>query len=129
MDQRTANIPYLVAQYLFRHAEGRKSEARLSGGHFTGRLIAHFGLDRRYMGLGGPRPERQQVAADGAPEATPAVDEGAQGEPAPAQAPQPPPAPQPKAMPQRIERLEEDVRELRQSIMGLQRVVESSITE
>ncbi|GJU99922.1 DWNN domain-containing protein [Tanacetum coccineum] len=136
MDRGTANVLYLVAQYLFRHAEGRKSEARLSGGHFTGRLIAHFGLvsdqglrglsvvtrehplidlhklGRLNMGLGGPRPERQQVAADGAPEAAPAVDEGAQGEPAPAQAPQPPLAPQPKAMPQRIERLKEEVREL-----------------
>ncbi|GKB59603.1 hypothetical protein Tco_0915789 [Tanacetum coccineum] len=31
MDKGTANIPYLLAQYLFRHAEGRKSGARLSG--------------------------------------------------------------------------------------------------
>ncbi|GKE87197.1 hypothetical protein Tco_1564672 [Tanacetum coccineum] len=44
MDQGTANVPYLLAQYLFRHAEGRKSGARLSGGHFIGRLAAHFGL-------------------------------------------------------------------------------------
>ncbi|GKE79312.1 hypothetical protein Tco_1545432 [Tanacetum coccineum] len=43
-DQGTANIPYLLAQYLFRHAEGRKSGARLSGGHFIGRLAHHFGL-------------------------------------------------------------------------------------
>ncbi|GKB99595.1 hypothetical protein Tco_0985732 [Tanacetum coccineum] len=31
-------------QYLFRHAKGRKSGARLSGGHFIGRLAHHFGL-------------------------------------------------------------------------------------
>ncbi|GKG02096.1 hypothetical protein Tco_0306801, partial [Tanacetum coccineum] len=31
-------------KYLFRHADGRKSEARLSGGHFIGRLAMHFGL-------------------------------------------------------------------------------------
>ncbi|GJR60174.1 hypothetical protein Tco_1502336 [Tanacetum coccineum] len=31
-------------QYLFRHAKGRKSGARLSGGHFIGCLAAHFRL-------------------------------------------------------------------------------------
>ncbi|GKC82790.1 hypothetical protein Tco_1138507, partial [Tanacetum coccineum] len=31
MDRGTANVPYLLAQYLFRHAEGRKSEDRLFG--------------------------------------------------------------------------------------------------
>ncbi|GJV97618.1 hypothetical protein Tco_1549195 [Tanacetum coccineum] len=31
-------------KYLFRHAKGRKSDARLSGGHFDGRLAHHFGL-------------------------------------------------------------------------------------
>nr|GEX73492.1 hypothetical protein [Tanacetum cinerariifolium] len=44
MDRGTANVSYLLTQYLFRHAEGRKSEARLSGGHFIRRLIEHFGL-------------------------------------------------------------------------------------
>ncbi|GJT50786.1 hypothetical protein Tco_0976943 [Tanacetum coccineum] len=44
MDRGTANVPYLLAQYLFRYAEGRKSGARLFGGHFIGRLAAHFGL-------------------------------------------------------------------------------------
>ncbi|GJZ56413.1 hypothetical protein Tco_0611606 [Tanacetum coccineum] len=44
MDHRTTNVPHLLAQYLFRHAEGKKSGARLSGGHFIGRLAAHFGL-------------------------------------------------------------------------------------
>ncbi|GKD65959.1 hypothetical protein Tco_1308067 [Tanacetum coccineum] len=44
MDRGVANIPYLLAQYLFRHAEGRKSGVRLSGGHFIGRLAHHFGL-------------------------------------------------------------------------------------
>ncbi|GJY10886.1 hypothetical protein Tco_0379071 [Tanacetum coccineum] len=31
-------------KYLFRHAEGRKRGARLSGGHFIGRLAHYFGL-------------------------------------------------------------------------------------
>ncbi|GKC64703.1 hypothetical protein Tco_1097301 [Tanacetum coccineum] len=44
MDRGAANVPYLLAQYLFRHTKGRKSGARLSGGHFIGRLAHHFGL-------------------------------------------------------------------------------------
>ncbi|GKA07934.1 hypothetical protein Tco_0687265 [Tanacetum coccineum] len=53
MDCGTANVPYLLAQYLFHHAEGRMSRARLSGGHFIGRLTAHFGLvsDQGLRGL------------------------------------------------------------------------------
>ncbi|GKC71756.1 hypothetical protein Tco_1117639 [Tanacetum coccineum] len=44
MDQWAANVPYLLAQYLFRHIEGRKSGAKLSGGHFIRHLAHHFGL-------------------------------------------------------------------------------------
>ncbi|GJX35966.1 hypothetical protein Tco_0247523 [Tanacetum coccineum] len=83
-------------RHLRRHAEGRKSEARLSGGHFIGRLAAHFGLvsDEELRGL-----QRQQVATASAHEVDKAslvVDEGAQDVLAPAQAPPPPlPAPQP----------------------------------
>ncbi|GKD67073.1 hypothetical protein Tco_1309181 [Tanacetum coccineum] len=53
MDRGTANVPYLLAQYLFRHAKGRKSGTRLSGGHFIGCLTAHFGLvsDQGLRGL------------------------------------------------------------------------------
>nr|GEW15885.1 hypothetical protein [Tanacetum cinerariifolium] len=42
MDRGTANILYLLAQYLFRHAEGRKSGARLYVGYFIGHLASHF---------------------------------------------------------------------------------------
>ncbi|GKG21070.1 hypothetical protein Tco_0383665, partial [Tanacetum coccineum] len=107
MDHGTANVPYLLAQYLFHHAEGRKGGARLSGGHFIGRLAMHFGLLGSlniYTRYGdtwawvAPGPERQQAAAAGAlgaAEDAPAADEGAQAVPAPVQAPQPPPpAPQ-----------------------------------
>ncbi|GJR89928.1 hypothetical protein Tco_0213939 [Tanacetum coccineum] len=80
-----------------------------------------------------PRPKRQQVAtagALGAAEGAPVVDEGAQAVLAPVQAPQPPPpAPQPRTMSQRINRLEEEVRKMRQSVVGLQGVVKSSIIE
>ncbi|GKB65359.1 hypothetical protein Tco_0921545 [Tanacetum coccineum] len=135
MDRGTANVSHLLAQYLFRHAEERKSEARLSGGHFIGRLALHFRLvsDEGLRGLQAwvaPRLERQQVAAAGAHEADetgPAVGEGAQEVPAPVQAPLP--APQPRTMSQRIDRIEEDMHELRQIVMGLRGVVESSITE
>ncbi|GJT15599.1 hypothetical protein Tco_0874305 [Tanacetum coccineum] len=44
MDRGTINVPHLLAQYLFRHTEGRKSGARLSGGHFIMHLAMHFGL-------------------------------------------------------------------------------------
>ncbi|GJU17259.1 hypothetical protein Tco_1145225 [Tanacetum coccineum] len=38
-------IAYSIsARYLFRYAEGRKNGARLSGGHFIGRLAMHFSL-------------------------------------------------------------------------------------
>nr|GEU79634.1 hypothetical protein [Tanacetum cinerariifolium] len=37
-------------QYLFRHAERRKSKARLSGGHFIGRLAMHFRLPKDQRG-------------------------------------------------------------------------------
>ncbi|GKE46944.1 hypothetical protein Tco_1478202 [Tanacetum coccineum] len=44
MDRGTTNVPHLLAQYMFKHIEGMKSRARLSGGHFIGRLAMHFGL-------------------------------------------------------------------------------------
>ncbi|GKE55227.1 hypothetical protein Tco_1494412, partial [Tanacetum coccineum] len=152
IDRGTANVSYLLAQYLFHHAEGRKSRTRLSRGHFIGRLAAHFGLvgDQGLRGLSvvvselpvidlhelarlniyarfgntwawvAPGPERQQAAAAGSPgavEDAPAADERAQAVPAPVQAPQPPPpAPQPRTMSQRIDRLEEEVRKMRQSV-------------
>ncbi|GKE42461.1 hypothetical protein Tco_1469745, partial [Tanacetum coccineum] len=83
MDRGTANVPYLLAQYLFKHAEGRKTGARLFGGHFIGRLTNYFGL---------------------------VSDEGLRGL-------------------TRIERIKEEMRELRQSFTGLRGVIESSIIE
>ncbi|GJS67178.1 hypothetical protein Tco_0681742 [Tanacetum coccineum] len=97
MDHGTTNVPHLLAQYLFRHSEGRKSEARLSGGHFIGLLAMHFGLvsDEGLRGLQGP--ERQQAATTGAHE----TDEGG------------------PAAEERIERLEEEVHNLRRDVVGL----------
>ncbi|GKA86772.1 hypothetical protein Tco_0808483 [Tanacetum coccineum] len=78
-----------------------------------------------------PRPERQPDATVGAPRAAEdalAVDEGAQVDLAPMQAPQPPP-PALKTMTQWITRLEEEVQELRWSIVGLRGDVDRSITD
>nr|GEW04327.1 hypothetical protein [Tanacetum cinerariifolium] len=89
MDRRTINVPHILAQYLFRHADERKSRARLSGGHFIGHLDMHFGLG----------PKRQQAVAAGThedDEAGLAAEEVAEEIPAPAQAP--PPLPQPWTM-------------------------------
>ncbi|GJR67319.1 hypothetical protein Tco_0013384 [Tanacetum coccineum] len=80
MDRGAANVPYLLAQYVFRHAEGRKSGASSTS-------VLEIGDDWAWVA---PGLERQQVAAAGAPKAvedTSAVDEGAQADPAPLQAP------------------------------------------
>ncbi|GJY02368.1 hypothetical protein Tco_0360520 [Tanacetum coccineum] len=119
----------LVRRLCHRHAEGRKSGARLSGGHFIGRLAHHFGL-----AWVAPGPERQPDAAAGAPgaaEDAPAVDEGAQANPAPVQAPQPPPPPPAagRTMPQRLGRLEEEMQGLRQDVRSLRGLVERSMTD
>ncbi|GKF63066.1 hypothetical protein Tco_0183120, partial [Tanacetum coccineum] len=49
----TANVLYLLSQYLVRHTEGRKSRARMFVGYFIGRLAEHFGLvsDDGLLGL------------------------------------------------------------------------------
>ncbi|GKC01592.1 hypothetical protein Tco_0987728 [Tanacetum coccineum] len=74
-------------------------------------------------------------AAAGAPtiaEDAPAVDEGDQAIPAPVQAPQqPPPPPHPAArtVPQRLGRLEEDVKGLRRDVGSLRGLVERLMTD
>nr|GEV11035.1 hypothetical protein [Tanacetum cinerariifolium] len=143
MHQGAANVPYLLAQYFFSHAEGRKSGVRLSGGHFIGCLAHHFGLvsDDGLRGLSvvthelplidigelvklniyreigddwawvAPGPERQQVAAAGAPKAAkdaPAVDEGDQADSA---------------------HMWEEMQGLRQDVRSLHGLVERSMTD
>ncbi|GJX49733.1 hypothetical protein Tco_0276578 [Tanacetum coccineum] len=76
-------------------------------------------------------PERQSDAAAGALGVTkdaPAVDEGAQADPAPVQTPQPPP-PAPRTIQQMVSRLEEEVHELRQSIVRPRGDIARSITD
>ncbi|GKF66391.1 hypothetical protein Tco_0192908, partial [Tanacetum coccineum] len=116
MDRGTTNVLHLLAQYLFRHAKRRKSGVRLSGGHFIGHLAMYFRLAWVAQG-----PERQQGAVAGAYEADEAVstaEEVAPEIPAPAQAPPPPPpAPQPRIMSQRIERVDEEMHDLRHDVV------------
>ncbi|GJU98953.1 hypothetical protein Tco_1328224 [Tanacetum coccineum] len=38
------NVPYVLAQYLFRYAWGRKAGAQMSGGYFIAQLGIHFGV-------------------------------------------------------------------------------------
>ncbi|GJY90544.1 hypothetical protein Tco_0505740 [Tanacetum coccineum] len=88
-------------------------------------VISHFKAWDQAPGL-----ERQPDAAAGAPRAAkdaPAVDECSQADPTPMQVPQPQP-PAPRTMPQRIP-AEEEVQELRRSIIGLLGDVDRSITD
>ncbi|GJZ56334.1 hypothetical protein Tco_0611527 [Tanacetum coccineum] len=83
-------------------------------------ICAQFNDTWAWVAMG---PERQPVAAAGAPavvEDALIIDEGGQADPAPEQAPQhPPPPPQAHAitMPQRMARLEENVLEIRRGLI------------
>ncbi|GKC00033.1 hypothetical protein Tco_0986169 [Tanacetum coccineum] len=114
------NIPYLLARYLRLFASGRKRGAMISEDLLENdmaelvRLQIYKELDDTWawVALG---PERQQVAAAGAPKATEdasGVDEGAPAVPAPAQVPQP----LAWTMDQRLARVEEEVREIRRAL-------------
>ncbi|GKA49240.1 hypothetical protein Tco_0742198 [Tanacetum coccineum] len=83
MDQGTANVPYLLALYLFRHTERRKSRARMSEGYFIRRLAKHFGLisDEGLMGLSVIAHPITAAGALEVAEGAPDVDEGAQAIP------------------------------------------------
>nr|GEX01787.1 copia protein [Tanacetum cinerariifolium] len=111
-DLKSKSDPLIEPSYLFRHAEGRKSWARLSGGHFIGRLEARFELvsDQGLRGFLGTREAAGYWAgAPGATRDAPVADEGAQAIPAPVQASQlPPPAPQHQNM---LQRIKEEMRE------------------
>nr|GEW34196.1 hypothetical protein [Tanacetum cinerariifolium] len=101
------------------YTEGMKSGARLSKGHFIGRLAHHFGL----------------VAAAGTPgvaEDAPAVNEGDQALSAPVQAPQQPPSPPHAAVrtiPQILGRLEEEVHGLHKDVRSLSGLEKRSMTD
>nr|GFA27200.1 hypothetical protein [Tanacetum cinerariifolium] len=122
-------------RHLKRHAEGRKSGAKLSGGHFIRRLAHHFGLVSD-DGLRGLSVVTREV---------PLIDMGklvnlnicrkigddwawVASRPERQQAPQPPPPPPAvgRTMLQRLGRLEEEMQGLRQDVRSLCRLVERS---
>nr|GEU29951.1 hypothetical protein [Tanacetum cinerariifolium] len=82
------NAYWLGTQYLFRNAERRKSDARLSGGYFIGRLAHHFGLvsDDGLRGLSVVTCKLPLIDMGGAEDASD-IDEGAQAILAPIHAP------------------------------------------
>ncbi|GJT71918.1 hypothetical protein Tco_1031204 [Tanacetum coccineum] len=112
MDEGTeVNVPYLLAQYLFRYVEGRKQGARMSGGQFISRLIEHFGLvtKERLRGLVCDLKmiDMDELARLHICERI----EDTWADPAPVQEPQARAAtPATRTMPQRMARLEEEVR-------------------
>ncbi|GKD41186.1 hypothetical protein Tco_1261393 [Tanacetum coccineum] len=90
------NLTFLGGdRHLKRHAEGRKSDARLSGGHFIGLLAHHFGLvsDDRLRGLSVVTHELPLIDMGELVKLNIYVDEGAQAVLAPVHAPPPPPPP------------------------------------
>nr|GFA13753.1 hypothetical protein [Tanacetum cinerariifolium] len=120
MDQEAVNLSYLLAHYLFRHAEGRKRGAQMSRGHFITCLADHFVLltEERMHGLTTVGPKRQQVVAANAPKvaegAAHAKEEGNQAILAPVQVLQL--RATARTMPQRLARLEEEVHGIQVSV-------------
>ncbi|GJZ66915.1 hypothetical protein Tco_0630155 [Tanacetum coccineum] len=102
------DVPQVDFLQHFWHAEGRKSGARMSEGYFIWRLAKHFGLvsDEGLMRLSVITRMLLRQSDDAA-----GALEGAEGDP------------------DRIARLEEEVHELRESIVGLCGVVDRSITD
>nr|GEX08667.1 hypothetical protein [Tanacetum cinerariifolium] len=123
------------------HAEGRKSDVMLSGGHLIRRIAHHFGLlvklniymeirdDWAWVAQGMERQPVVVSTAPGSAEDTPDVDEGAQAVLAPIHAPLPPPLAASRTMPQRLGRLEEDIQGLLQDVRSLRGLVERSMTD
>ncbi|GJR19896.1 hypothetical protein Tco_0968423 [Tanacetum coccineum] len=129
-----ANVPYLLAQYLFRHAEGRKSSARLSGGYFIGRLAHHFGLvsDDGLRGLSVVTRELPLIDMGDLVKLNIYMEVGdywAWAVPIPIHAPPSPPPAEGRTMPLRLGRLEEEIQGLRQDVRSLRGLMERSMTD
>ncbi|GJY35663.1 hypothetical protein Tco_0421041 [Tanacetum coccineum] len=140
MDEGTVvNVPYLLAQYLFRFSLVRKKGAQMSEGYFIVRLGVHFrvimeeSLQTLTMEVRGLTTididelirlricEAAQVDPKAPQEDVAAGHEGVQSDLAHVQAPQAV-APIPRTIPQRLQRLEEEVHGLCESL-GEQRML------
>nr|GEV90264.1 hypothetical protein [Tanacetum cinerariifolium] len=125
MDEGTTfNVPYLLAQYFFRHTKGRKRRASKSGGHFVRRLAEYFSLvtDEGLIGLTVIAHELPVIDID---ELVRLRIYDRLGDTwawvAPIQEKEPVPQPRPAAaptrtMPQKMARLEEEVHRLSESL-------------
>ncbi|GKA74252.1 hypothetical protein Tco_0780554, partial [Tanacetum coccineum] len=137
--------------YLFRHAEGRKSRARLFGGNLIGSLAAHFGLvsDQGLRGLSVVTHELLLIDLHELGRLNICMrvgDTWACVAPGPKRQPdavalellrmllqlmrvlKPQPS-TPRTITQRITRLEEEVQDLRWNIVGLRGDIDRSITD
>ncbi|GKC22037.1 hypothetical protein Tco_1024187 [Tanacetum coccineum] len=114
MDEGTSvNVPYLLAQCLFRYVEGRKQGAKRSGGYFIVRLGVHFGVITKES-LWTLTVVAHELTTIDMDKLGPEVVAVHQEDVAP---PMPPAgATAPHTIPQRFQRLEEEVYGLRDSI-------------
>ncbi|GJR18647.1 hypothetical protein Tco_0967174, partial [Tanacetum coccineum] len=117
-----------------RHTEGRKSGARLSRGHFIGRLAHHFGLvsDDGLRGLSVVTSELPLIDMGELVKLNIYMEVGddwARAVPAPIHAPPPPPPAAGRTMAQRLGRLEEEIQGLLQDVRSLRGLVERSMTD
>nr|GEW82052.1 hypothetical protein [Tanacetum cinerariifolium] len=113
IDVGSVNIPNLLAWYLRRFASGRKREAIISGGQFVARLAEHFStatvcdeLDDTWAWVASG-PKRQPDATTSAPETSLVATSVT------------------RTMPQRMERLEEEVYEIRESLAEQREVMDA----
>ncbi|GKA78459.1 hypothetical protein Tco_0784996, partial [Tanacetum coccineum] len=122
MDQGAANVSYLLARYLFRHAKWRKSGLSVVTRELPliemGELVklniyTEVGDDWSWVAQGMERQPIAMVAAPRDAEDAPDVDEGAQVVPTPIHAPPPPPTAAGRTMPKRLGRLGEEIQGLR----------------
>ncbi|GJT47417.1 hypothetical protein Tco_0956132 [Tanacetum coccineum] len=115
LDVGSVNIPYLLARYLRRFANGRKSRAHISGGQFVARLAKHFRLLTAEI-LGGLTVIAPEL---------PIIDMAELVVSKPVQAPQQPPLPPTaiaRTMSQRMARLEEDMHKFFGALMSSARI-------
>ncbi|GKE48576.1 hypothetical protein Tco_1479834, partial [Tanacetum coccineum] len=119
------------------HAEGRKSGARLLGGHFIGRLAHHFGLvsDDGLRGLSVMTRELTLIDMGELVKLNICMEVGddwawvAQGAESTHTCTPPPPPATGRTMPQRLGRLEEEIQGLHHDIGSLRGLVERSMTD
>ncbi|GKD15713.1 hypothetical protein Tco_1200120, partial [Tanacetum coccineum] len=120
LDVGSVNIPYLLGRYL------RSYFPELSTTDVAElvRLQIYEQLDDTWVwvAMGSERQPDDAASAPAVAQEAPVIDEDGQADPAPVQAPPPPPAAA-RTMPQRMARLEEDVHEIRGTLVEHREVI------